>query len=212
MLDKQCIRLVVDTPHVCSPLLAVQSGKGKKRLIINLKYLNLYLWKDKFKYEDMRSALNYFEKGDFVFTFDLKSGYHHVDIHESSQTVLDFCWKGRYYVLTVLPFGLSTACYLFTKLLRPVVKHIRSQGIRIVLYIDDGIVVASGFEHATAVSKIVRDVLNKAGLVLNTEKSNFLPSTSASWLGFSIDLDKGMIFIPPIKIQKLKGSWKKPLR
>ena len=29
-------------------------------------------------------------------------------------------WGGAYYVFTVLPFGLSTACYVFTKLLRTI--------------------------------------------------------------------------------------------
>jgi len=45
-----------------------------------------FLWKQSFKYEDVRTALMLFGKGDKAFTFDLKSGYHHVDIHES-------CWK-----------------------------------------------------------------------------------------------------------------------
>ena len=45
------------------------------------------------------------------------------------------------YLRTVLP---STACYIFTKLLRPIVKLVRSKGIRMVVYLDDGIVVVSG--------------------------------------------------------------------
>ena len=84
LLGKGCVKLVHSTPHVCSPLMVVESSSGKKRLVIDLKYLNLYLWKDKFKYEDIRTALTYCEKNDFMVTFDLKSGYHHVDIHESS--------------------------------------------------------------------------------------------------------------------------------
>ena len=59
------------------------------------------------KYEDVRVALLYCEKGNFLLTFDLKSGYHHVDIHESSQTYLGFEWWGSHYKFTVLPFGLG---------------------------------------------------------------------------------------------------------
>ena len=81
-----------------------------------------------------------------MFTFDLKSGYHHIDIHPDYQTYLGFAWEGKFYVFTVLPFGLSTACYVFTKVLRPVVKHVRAQGIRIVLYLDDGMVVVKDSE------------------------------------------------------------------
>ena len=37
---------------------------------------------------------------------------------------------GRNFIFfCVLPFGLSTACYVFTKLLRPLVKHWRSMGV-----------------------------------------------------------------------------------
>ena len=41
----------------------------------------------------------------------------------------------------VLPFGLASACYVFTKLLRPLVKRWRSLGLHVFLYIDDGIFV-----------------------------------------------------------------------
>ena len=33
-----------------------------------------------------------FQQGDWAFSFDLKSGYHHVDIHEDSQNILGFSW------------------------------------------------------------------------------------------------------------------------
>ena len=70
----------------------------------------------KFKYEDLRTANLLFERGDYMFSFDLKSGYHHVDIADVHQKFLGIEWCGVYYVFTVLPFGLSTACYVFTKL------------------------------------------------------------------------------------------------
>ena len=60
LLAISCIRMVSYVPHVCSPLLVVESSSRKKRLVINLKYLNLYIyiWKDKFKYEGIQTALD----------------------------------------------------------------------------------------------------------------------------------------------------------
>ena len=55
----------------------------------------------------MNTALEYFEKDCFINTFDLKSGYHHIDVHADSHTYLGFQWEGVYYVFTVLPFGSS---------------------------------------------------------------------------------------------------------
>ena len=43
-----------------------------------------------------------FQKEDFMFTFDLKSGYHHIDIHREHWGYLRFAWnngsKVQYYV------------------------------------------------------------------------------------------------------------------
>ena len=104
----------------------VANSEGKLRLVLNLKHLNQFLCKDKFKYEDLWVALLMFQKGDFLVKFDLKSGYHHVDVYEPHQRYLGFSWelegKLGFFVFTVLPFGLSSACYAFTKLLRPLIK------------------------------------------------------------------------------------------
>ena len=70
----------------------------------------------------MRTALLYLERDDFLCTFDLKPGYHHVDIHAESQKFLGFEWEHKHYVFTALPFRLATACSVFTKLLRLIVK------------------------------------------------------------------------------------------
>lgn len=123
----------------------------------------------------MRVAMMYFDLDRYMFTFDLKFGYHHVDIHVQSQTYLGFQWYGKYYVFTVLPFGLSTACYLFTKLQRPLVRYWHSQGIKAVVYVDDGIVSALSFELAEWARKIVQDNLCNAGFVTNQAKSRWHP-------------------------------------
>ena len=44
---------------------------------------------------------------------------------------LDLEWKGRFLVFTVLPFGLCTACYVFTKLLCPLVRYRRSLDLKL---------------------------------------------------------------------------------
>ena len=45
------------------------------------------------KYEDWEIALSYFMTEAFMFSFDLKSGYHHIEIFEGHQTYLCFSWK-----------------------------------------------------------------------------------------------------------------------
>ena len=52
-----------------------------------------------------------FEKDDYMFTFDPKSGYHHIDICPAKHKYLGFTWerkgKRQSCVFTVLPFGLA---------------------------------------------------------------------------------------------------------
>ena len=83
---------------------------------VNLCYLNQYLLKKKFKYEDIRVALLMFQSGDFMCSFDLKSGYHHIDIHSEHWRYLGFSWvhdaSVEYYIFCVFSFGLATACYV----------------------------------------------------------------------------------------------------
>ena len=55
--QNRCILKASNQPYVCSPLSVVSNSTGKQRLVINLCYLNGFLWKDKFKYEDIRIAM-----------------------------------------------------------------------------------------------------------------------------------------------------------
>ena len=43
---------------------------------------------------------------------------------------------------------LAMACYIFTKLIKPLVKCWRAEGLQAVVYLDDGIVAANGIEAA----------------------------------------------------------------
>ena len=109
----------------------------------------------------------------------------------------------RYYVFEVLPFGLATACYLFTKLLRPLVKYWRHQGLRVVVYLDNGIVAVKGEQAALIACRAVQDNLAKAGLVVHAIKSKLQPTQQCTWLGFYINLAKGRILVPETKLNDL---------
>ena len=145
------------------------------------------------------------EKGDFLFSFDLKSGYHHVDIAEVHHKYLGFSWCQKWFVFTVLPFGLCTACYLFTKLLRPLVRYWRAQGLRVIIYLDDGLGAERGSEKADVASIMVQDTLRKAGFVPHPVKCRWKPDQRLSWLGFVIDTALGQIEAPASKLDALRS-------
>ena len=105
-------------PIFCVNPLAV--AEGKLRLAIDPRHVNNYVVKFKFKYKDLPSLSQVPEEGHWCFTWGFKSGYHHVDICSEHQAFLGFPWSIdgvlKYFTFTVLPFGLSSASYCFTKL------------------------------------------------------------------------------------------------
>lgn len=142
-----------------------------------------------------------------MFSFDIKSGYHHVFIFPPHQSFLGFPWfyrgKTRYFCCRVLPFGLSSAPYIFTKLFRPLVAYWRQQGIHIVVYLDDGLGEAPSYQVALDHSTKVKSDLVHSGFVPNSEKSIWVPPRVIDWLGFTIDLFQGLLFIPGKKIKRV---------
>ena len=197
---------VATKPKVVNPLTVAQNSR-KKRLVLDLRHVNKCLVIDKIKFEDWKTALLYAKKGYFMFSFDLKSGYHHIDIHKNFQDFLGFSWnfdgKTRYFKFTVLPFGLATAGHIFTKTIRCLVKHWRSLGMEIVVYLDDGLGFGSTFDLALKASNMVQSDLEKAGLVANDGKSIWEPVLDLIWLGIGIDLNQGNLFITQKRLESV---------
>ena len=157
-------------------------------------------------FEDWKIALEYFEKNSCCFKFDLAKGYHHINIFPAHQTFLGFSVKGKYYCFTVLPFGLSSAPYIFTKVLREMVKYWRNHGIKIVLFLDDGWSTNSDRKLCLADAYFVRNSLEKAGFVINYDKSIWEPVQKLEWLGLFWDSEHFALSTPERRVGDLRRS------
>ena len=193
--------------HVVSPL-GVVKNSVKKRLILDLTYVTHFLRIPKFKYEDIRTTRDIFTPGDWFFRFDYKSGYHHVNILPSHQKFVGFSWtlegKKKWFVFSVLPFGLASAPCVFTEIQKALVKHWREQGIRIFTYLDDGAGAGKTLEIARAASARVREDNAASGFVAHPEKSCWEPTQVGELLGFILDLREGVIRVPPRRVNGLR--------
>ena len=201
-----------EPPRVVNPLSVSVQPSGKLRLILDLRNVNKCIVKNSVKYEDWRTALTYFQIDSFMISFDLKSGYHHVDIHEESQTFLGFAWKGSkdqspaYYVFTVLPFGLSSAPYIFTKCLKPLERHWRMQGINIALCLDYGWLIETSYDDCMNLSKTVRRDIKDAGLITSEAKCIWQPCQELIWLGLVWNSINGTIAITQRRVFNMKQT------
>ena len=59
LVQSGCVIEVRTRPQVVNPLSVSIQNSGKIRLILDLRYVNKHIWKEKFKFEDIRVACNY---------------------------------------------------------------------------------------------------------------------------------------------------------
>lgn len=191
---------VAQQPHLVLPLgVAERAGTGKLRLILDARYLNDHLHIPAFKYETLSGLHAVLQPNDYMFTVDLKSGYHHVDMHPDYQTYLGFWWEGQFYVFTQLPFGLAPACWAFTKVTRELLNLWRLEGHRVSGYLDDSI-------HAhqcpatlhTLQARILGD-FERAGFIISISKCALEPSQCVQYLGAVVNTVQGTLTVPEAK-------------
>ncbi|KHJ78691.1 hypothetical protein OESDEN_21686, partial [Oesophagostomum dentatum] len=89
----------------------------------------------------------------------------------------------------MLPFGLSSAPMIFTKLMRPLLAKWRSHGHKIAVYLDDGLIWSNTAHRCEESIEVVKKDLEDAGFVVAEEKSTWVPVQKIIWLGHEIDLN-----------------------
>ena len=183
---------------------SVQSN-GKKRLILDLRHVNFFVKKSKIKFEDAKSFLQCLlaRPTAWACSFDIKSGYHHIEIFVSAQEFLGFSWvfEGvtKYFKFTVLPFGLSVGPYIFSKVMRPLVRYWRSKALSIVVYLDDGISAAQSFSKCEEQSLLVVSGLISLNLGLfptSVSVNGSLFRSFAGWVFFWISKTIVCLYLP----------------
>ena len=75
-------------------------------------------FKSNFRCEDVSTAGELLNAGGFMFSFDLKSGYHHVENFPGHRQYFSYSWTfssghTRYFHFEVFPFGISSAPYIY---------------------------------------------------------------------------------------------------
>lgn len=195
-------------PHCVLPLGVVpKPGTSKLRLIYDGQYINASLVCPAFKYETLAELPEVLQPNDFLFTIDLKSGYHHLDIHQDSWQYLGFAWKGKYYLFTQLPFGVSVACWAFTKLMRQLFRKWRSTGHRCSHYLDDSLHANQSSARLTAIQqKLILPDLEQAGFLASKPKCDLIPAQSKKYLGMMVNTALGAMLVPDAKKSQLPAA------
>lgn len=189
-----------------SSIFLVPKPNGKMRFILNLKNLNKFIKTDHFKLEDLRTAVKLITPDCYMATLDLKDAYFLIKIHEESRKYLRFVFEGKMYEFNVLPFGLNTAPYVFTKITKPIVKLLRSAGLLSTLYLDDWLLFGQSQEQCLNNIKFTRQLLISLGFIINEEKSVLKPMTSCKFLGIILDSHNFRLSLPIEKRSRIKNE------
>jgi hypothetical protein len=152
VMDAITTGIAARTMRVCSrdalicilPLGVAFNSAMKRRLIWDGRHVNRHLRKRPFRMETLqREGRALFERSHFGGTLDISSAYHHVDMAPEAAPYLGFEWDGSFYCFEVLPFGLSSAPWLFTTIMGHSVNFLRFEGNDLMAYLDD-VIFASG--------------------------------------------------------------------
>jgi len=179
---------------------------GSMRPIINLKKLNAFVITPHFKMEHLLSFLPFIRHNMFLTSLDLKDAYFSIPIDTRFRKYLRFTWQGRLFEFTCLCFGLSSAPYVFTKVMKPVFSQLRREGICSSYYIDDSIYANLDSNVAVAHTSRALTLLESLGFTVNLKKSSLTPSRVLTHLGFVINTETMTVSLPDEKVLRLKAA------
>ena len=110
----------------------------------------------------------------------------------------------KYFVFTVIPFGLTSGPKVCQIVFKPLIVRWRANGIGSIIFYDDGILAESSYEKCKKASDFVYTDLIKANVLPNPSKSQWEPVQKIEWLGFEWDMADGGVRVTESRIQKFR--------
>lgn len=193
-------------PQVVNGLGVVKNHKGKLRLILDCRYLNLFLPYEHFKYEQLSDAIEYLQPDDCFVLTDAKSGYHHIPMHKDTWTYLAIEIDGQLYAYTHMPFGLATACRIYTIVMGEVYRPLRLHHQNLTYLIDDALFAFDSRHQGLFRTMTLLMLLTALGFHLSWEKCQLLPVQSGKFLGLVVDTVACQLLVPADKLERITSS------
>ena len=81
---------------------------------------------------------------------DISDFYMHFLISQKDRHFMRFMWEGIKYECIGMPFGLAPAPRLSTKMLAPVIQHLRSRVLRVIIYLDGILCLARSYQESVS--------------------------------------------------------------
>ena len=154
---------------------------------MNLKKLNEWVIPQHFKMEGMGTLRELLRMDDWMVKVDLKDAYFTIPIHPNHQPYLRFTVGQKYYQFTCLPFSLACAPWAFTKAMKPVAIFLHSMGVRMIVYIDDILLMGDSLNPVESHLEALIFILTILGFIINVPKSVITPTQIFEFLGLLVN-------------------------
>ena len=206
MKSKQAVEFVQSQTkdQFVSHLFVRPKKDGGMRPIFNLKSLNQFVTYNHFKMEGFQVVRNLIQEGDWLCKVDLKDAYFCIPIHPDHRKFLRFIHEDQMLQYRSLPFGLASGPQLFTKIMKPIIALLRRIGVRLVIYLDDILLLNQSQDGLQKDRDTLLWLLHNLDWLINWKKSVLDPSQHLEFLGLTIDSIKMEITLSETKVAGIK--------
>ena len=123
----------------------------------------------------------------WVFSIDPKDAYFHIPIHPSSRKFLKICRGEEVFQFKTLPFGISSALWLFTKIFKQLAIILRRY-IAIHQHLDHWLNKQWPRENSIQDRQKTLLLCQQMGCLINWDKSELNPTQQLDFVGVHFDL------------------------
>ena len=169
MLRKGAI--VVSDPkedQLLSSLFLVKKKDGGNHAVVNLKDLNRNIPYQHFKMEELFLLKEMLLPGDRMCKIDLNDAYFEIALSVKSKKYIRFQRKSLLYKSCCFYFGLSPAPLVFTKLLKDFISFLKKLNVRIIIYLDDMLLMASSLKGLLMARDTLIFIPQHLGFLINS--------------------------------------------
>ena len=127
-----------------------------------------------------------------------------IPVSKRSQLYLAFQIKHKASVFAAMPFSLNIPQGRFTKVLRLAIATLRSMATRLVIWLDDILIISSSKETCVKHAKIVITLLQSLGFVISFVKLVLFPTQELEFLGMIVNSVTLSFSLPQRKIVAIR--------
>lgn len=154
-----------------SPCVPVRKPDGSLRLCIDYRKVNMVTRTEKFPMPNLNNCLYAAHNVKYFTKFDLVKGYYQVNLDDESRELTAFSTTKNHYQFKRLSFGLKNSGIAFQKMMQQILSPLKSS--RIIVYIDDILIMSENFEeHLEMVEKVLY-TLEKFQIKIKVKKCDF---------------------------------------